>query len=106
MRLPLFHRAPTLSMRWTDTDWGLHSTGWEGPGILESGGTDLSYWDLHGFLLFPTLWLLTAGSPSLLDESSNVLKRRASFAFIVFILSIAVGQAFVWDSVGAQIGIW
>jgi len=34
------------------------------------------------------------------------LKRRASFAFVAFILTIAVAQAFVWDSVGAQIGIW
>ena len=24
----------------------------------------LSYWDLHGFLLVPTLWLLTVGKPS------------------------------------------
>ena len=85
---------------------GLTTTGWDGPGLIESGGKGLSYWDLHGFLLLPTLWLLTAGSPALLDENSDPLKRRASFAFVAFILSIAVGQAFVWDSVGAQIGIW
>ena len=84
----------------------LTTTGWDGPGLIASGGKCLSYWDLHGFLLLPTLWLLTAGSPALLDDSSDPLKRRASFAFVAFILSIAVGQAFVWDSVGAQIGIW
>jgi len=75
-------------------------------GHLERAGVDLSYWDLHGFLLVPTAWLLTAGKPSLLDEGKDPLTRRASFAFIAFILAIAVAQAFVWDSVGAQIGIW
>ena len=60
-----------------------------------------------GFLLLPTAWLLTAGKPTLLNEArSDPLARRASFAYIAFILSIAVGQAFIWDSVGAQIGIW
>ena len=60
-----------------------------------------------GFLLVPTLWLLTAGKPTLLDETRNdPLTRQASFYYIAFILSIAVGQAFIWDSVGAQIGIW
>lgn len=67
----------------------------------------LSYWDLHGGLLIPTVWLLTAGSPSLLrDKDASSLTRDASFSFLAFILAIAVAQAFVWDSVGAAIGIW
>lgn len=66
----------------------------------------LSYWDLHGFLLLPTLWLLTAGMPSLLKAETSELKRTASSNFLIFILTIAVLQAFVWDSIGAQIGIW
>eukprot|EP00322_Chrysochromulina_rotalis_P014778 CAMPEP_0115863574 /NCGR_PEP_ID=MMETSP0287-20121206/18758_1 /TAXON_ID=412157 /ORGANISM="Chrysochromulina rotalis, Strain UIO044" /LENGTH=405 /DNA_ID=CAMNT_0003318023 /DNA_START=1 /DNA_END=1218 /DNA_ORIENTATION=+ len=90
------------------------STGWEGPGLIQSaisGSTylDLSYWDLHGLLLIPTAWLLTAGKPQLLNEedsNQDELTRKASFSFIAFILTIAVAQAFVWDSVGAQIGIW
>lgn len=82
------------------------SSGWTGPGLLASQGRELSYWDLHGFLLVPTLWLLTAGSPELLDKKTDSLKRQATFSYLAFILSIAVAQAFVWDSVGAQIGIW
>ena len=89
----------------------VYSTGWDGPGLIESisngsAGIDLSYWDLHFFLLIPTLWLVTAGKPTLLNEDRDPLTRDASYAFITFILSIAVAQAFVWDSVGAQIGIW
>ena len=84
----------------------ISSTGWDGPGLIESGGVDLSYWDLHGFLLLPTVWLLTAGRPTMLGETRDPLTRQASFAYIAFILTIAVGQAFIWDSVGAQIGIW
>ena len=90
------------------------AAGWSGPGLLESffdsaRPTGLSYWDLHGGLLVPTVWLLTAGMPSLLrssSEGSSKLTRTASFAFLGFILTIAVLQAFVWDSVGAEIGIW
>ena len=95
------------------------SSGWGGPGLLSSEGlfqpgllqaptvtVDLSYWDLHFFLLVPTLWLLTAGRPGMLDEKSDKLTQTASLSYIGFILSIAVAQAFVWDSVGAQIGIW
>ena len=94
------------------------SSGWGGPGLLSSEGlfqpgllqaptvtVDLSYWDLHFFLLVPTLWLLTAGRPGMLDEKSDKLTQTASLSYIGFILSIAVAQAFVWDSVGAQIGI-
>lgn len=89
----------------------VYSTGWDGPGLIESindgtTGVDLSYWDLHFFLLIPTLWLVTVGKPTLLDEERDALTRNASYAFISFILSIAVAQAFVWDSVGASIGIW
>ena len=60
------------------------SSGWGGPGLLSSEGlfqpgllqaptvtVDLSYWDLHFFLLVPTLWLLTAGRPGMLDEKSD-----------------------------------
>ena len=82
------------------------STGWDGPGLLASGGADLSYWDLHGFLLLPTAFLLTSGRPTLLAAEAPALTRQASFAFIGFIVCIAVAQAFLWDSVGAQIGIW
>ena len=82
------------------------SSGWDGPGFVASGGLELSYWDLHGFLLLPTLWLLTAGKPTMLNDERDPLKTTASFAYLAFILTIAVGQAFVWDSVGAQIGIW
>lgn len=89
----------------------VYTTGWEGPGLIQSifdgqTGIDLSYWDLHGFLLIPTLWLLTAGKPTLLNSSRDVLAKQASYAFLAFILTIAVAQAFIWDSVGAQIGIW
>ena len=130
MRLPLtlpsassHARLPALAARCASpTAFTVVSTGWEGAGYLDlsywesigariesvaSGGTylDLSYWDLHGLLLIPTAWLLTAGKPTLLDEEDNPLKRTASYTFIAFILSIAVAQAFVWDSVGAQIGI-
>lgn len=90
----------------------VYTTGWEGPGLVQSifdgqTGIDLSYWDLHGFLLIPTLWLLTAGKPTLLSASSrDPLAQLASYSFLAFILTIAVAQAFVWDSVGAQIGIW
>ena len=90
----------------------VYTTGWDGPGLIQSifdgqTGIDLSYWDLHGFLLIPTLWLLTAGKPTLLSASSrDPLAQLASYSFLAFILTIAVAQAFVWDSVGAQIGIW
>ena len=50
--------------------------------------------------------MLTAGYPALLKEDSDPLRRSAAFAYVLFILSIAVGQSFIWDSVGAQIGIW
>jgi lycopene cyclase domain-containing protein len=82
------------------------SSGWDGPGFLASGGVELSYWDLHGLLLLPTAWLLTVGRPLLLGDSKDPLTRTALFSYIGFILSIAVGQAFIWDSVGAEIGIW
>ena len=73
--------------------------------FAQEGG--LSYWDLHVFLLVPTLLLLTAGKPRLLDQhTSSTLYRDASLAFIGFITFIAVAQAFLWDSVGAAIGIW
>ena len=83
----------------------------------------LKYWDLHIFLLLPTLWLLTVGKPQMLlsggGGSSNSdgsavtpadaygeLKQTAAYSFIAFILAISVAQAFIWDSVGAEIGIW
>jgi lycopene cyclase domain-containing protein len=92
---------PASEIGW-DTDGGF--VGGLLSGIRPAG---LSYWDLHGFLLLPTLWLLTAGTPSLLrPEASSKLTRDAAFSFVTFILAIAVAQAFVWDSVGAQIGIW
>ena len=97
-------RVPRAGVARAHPPFALTSTGWTGPGLLASGGVDLSYWDLHGFLLLPTAWLLTAGKPSLLDERSDGLTRVASYTFVGFILTIAVAQAFVWDSVGAQIG--
>ena len=66
----------------------------------------LNYWDLHGLLFIPTLWLLTLGTPRLLDPHGDALAREACIDFILFILCIAVAQAFVWDSIGARIGIW
>ena len=84
----------------------LETTGWDGPGLLQSGGLDISYWDLHIFLLVPTVFLLTQGRPTLLSSEGDPLRRTAAFSYITFILSIAVAQAFVWDSVGANIGIW
>lgn len=73
----------------------------------------LRYWDLHIFLLVPTAWLLTVGAPQILlgdavgvTSSYGSLKQVASRAFILFILAISVAQAFIWDSVGAEIGIW
>ena len=84
----------------------LETTGWDGPGLLQSGGLDISYWDLHIFLLVPTVFLLTQGRPTLLTSEGDPLRRTAAFSYITFILSIAVAQAFVWDSVGANIGIW
>ena len=69
---------------------------------------NIKYWDLHGFLLIPTAWLLTAGAPVLLagGKEASAMKRDASFSYLAFIISIAVMQAFVWDTVGAEIGIW
>ena len=84
----------------------LETTGWDGPGLLQSGGLDISYWDLHIFLLVPTVFLLTQGRPTLLTSEGDPLRRTAAFSYITFILSIAVAQAFMWDSVGANIGIW
>jgi len=69
----------------------------------------LRYWDLHVFLLLPTLWLLTVGKPQMLvaDGAPGAnLKQTASYSFVAFILAISVAQAFIWDSVGAEIGIW
>ena len=84
----------------------LETTGWAGPGLLQSGGLDISYWDLHFFLLVPTVFLVTQGRPTLLTDEGDQLRQRAAFSYLTFILSIAVAQAFVWDSVGANIGIW
>ena len=84
----------------------LETTGWAGPGLLQSGGLDISYWDLHFFLLVPTVFLVTQGRPTLLTDEGDPLRQRAAFSYLTFILSIAVAQAFVWDSVGANIGIW
>ena len=108
MRAPLLqlHRRPALLAPRFAAPCLLETTGWEGPGFLASGGVDLSYWDLHGLLLIPTAFLLTAGFPTLLKEGSEPLRRQAAYTYIGFILSIAVAQAFVWDSVGATIGIW
>lgn len=104
--------APRVPRAATPVALTVYTTGWDGPGLIQSvfdgqTGIDLSYWDLHGFLLVPTLWLLTAGKPTLLSASSrDPLAQLASYSFLAFILTIAVAQAFVWDSVGAQIGIW
>lgn len=84
------------------------------PLVLFNIPIDIKYWDLHGFLLLPTLWLLTAGAPVLLARdkgggkgaSAEAMKRDASFSYLAFIIAIAVLQAFVWDTVGAEIGIW
>ena len=77
-----------------------------GAHFLESGAAGLRYWDLHVFLLVPSAWLLTSGAPSLLSRDAAPLTRAASFNYLAFILCIAVAQAFIWDSVGAEIGIW
>ena len=104
--LPVRRLPPLLAPRCAAPTLVLETTGWEGPGFLASGGVDLSYWDLHGLLLIPTAFLLTAGFPTLLKKGSEPLRRQAAYTYIGFILSIAVAQAFVWDSVGATIGIW
>ena len=64
----------------------VYSTGWDGPGLIESindgtTGVDLSYWDLHFFLLIPTLWLVTVGKPTLLTvaPASPTHPRLVSF---------------------------
>lgn len=92
-------RAPRLAPR--------HSS----PALLldsfpfEQAGIGLKYWDLHGLLFIPTALLLTVGSPALLrPDGLSPLTRTACYAYIAFITCIAVAQAFVWDSVGAQIG--
>jgi hypothetical protein len=89
----------------------------------------LRYWDLHGFLLLPTLWLLTTGRPEMLQGESggtvrarrgeliasstssalaapSPVRQQAAFSYLGFILFISVAQAFIWDTVGAEIGIW
>ena len=77
-----------------------------GAHFLDTGAAGLRYWDLHVFLLVPSAWLLTSGAPSLLSRDAAPLTRTASFNYLAFILCIAVAQAFIWDSVGAEIGIW
>ena len=64
---------------WWSTQCGPPAgTEWEALGASPpSGGVDLSYWDLHGFLLVPTAFLLTAGQPALLKEDVDPLRRRA-----------------------------
>lgn len=105
---PPFLRTPSFagSLRVGRQAQMLETTGWDGPGLLASGGLDISYWDLHGFLLVPTVALLTKGRPTLFSSEGDPLRRTAAFSYIFFILSIAVAQAFIWDSVGANIGIW
>ena len=71
----------------------LETTGWAGPGLLQSGGLDISYWDLHFFLLVPTVFLVTQGRPTLLTDEGDQLRQRAAFSYLTFILSIAVAQA-------------
>ena len=110
MRVPLHPGAATLRsaalLSRSTCATCLETTGWSGPGLVESGFIDISYWDLHGFLLVPTLFLLTQGRPTLLSNEGDPLRQTAAFSYILFILSIAVAQAFIWDSVGANIGIW
>ena len=83
------------------------------PVVSAADVTGLKYWDLHGFLLLPTLWLLTIGKPQMLlsdgaagRDAYDELRQTAAYSFIAFILAISVAQAFIWDSVGAEIGIW
>ena len=83
------------------------------PVVSAADVTGLKYWDLHGFLLLPTLWLLTVGKPQMLlsdgagrRDPYDDLRQTAAYSFIAFILAISVAQAFIWDSVGAEIGIW
>lgn len=71
--------------------------------LLAWSSNGLTYWDLHFFLLIPTLYILATTK---LDKTEDPIQRRASYAYVSFILSIAVAQAFVWDSYGANIGIW
>ena len=71
--------------------------------LLAWSSNGLTYWDLHFFLLIPTLYLLAT---TRLDRSKDPITRDASAAYVSFILCIAVAQAFVWDSAGAKIGIW
>ena len=104
---PLLHGAPALGP--------IYGAAWPAAvrrpaasmtfsGAISAEG--LNYWDLHGLLFIPTLWLLTLGTPRLLDPHGDALAREACIDFILFILCIAVAQAFVWDSIGARIGIW
>jgi len=75
------------------------------PTAAEPAGWELSYWHLHLFLLLPTLLLLLF-PPRAFTSATDALTRKAAFTYLGFILAIAVAQAFVWDSVGTQMGLW
>ena len=61
------------------------------------------YGHLHLILALPTLTLLSLFPPL---QQAKPLQKTTSYAFIVFIVLIGVGQSFIWDSYGASQGFW
>ena len=50
---PTLVAAPALVRAHTSTMSSFVSTGWDGPGLLQSGGAGLSYWDLRAHSALP-----------------------------------------------------
>ena len=72
--------------------------------LLAWSTNGLTYWDLHFFLLLPTLYILATTE---LDKTEDRIRRDASYGFVSFILCIAVAQAFAWDYLSTEIdGAW